>query len=280
MTEFCVSEIQVADVTLVLDSVLESWGEDDSALPSLLDGSYAEPATLAFWMACARRAGPEDILIDVGAFTGLFTLLGVKASTIGKVIAFEPSAVTYGRLVRNIHLNGAASRVIPCNLAAAEVEKTARFPHRWGIYAMCSGESFLTDQADHTQPAFCVPLDVLLDPLADAPYLSSQAQPVWPYRRVAAIKIDVERSEPQVLAGAQGLIAAYRPVIIAEVIDDAATRAMTAFAAGIGYQIAHIGHEANVAMFPPEDPHAAADLAAAIACPATVSGRRRLRFSP
>lgn len=47
-----------------------------------------------------------DIFVDVGANIGLFTVIGAKVvGPTGRVYAFEPSALAYGRLTQNVMLN-------------------------------------------------------------------------------------------------------------------------------------------------------------------------------
>ena len=68
------------------------------------------------------RAG--DIFVDVGANIGLFTVIGAKiVGSTGKVYAFEPSAVTYGRLTQNVRLN--RLRNVEClQLALSDQDET------------------------------------------------------------------------------------------------------------------------------------------------------------
>jgi FkbM family methyltransferase len=50
---------------------------------------------------------PDDTVIDCGAYIGEFTLYAAAAiGPSGRVIAFEPDAGIYGRLLANIELNG------------------------------------------------------------------------------------------------------------------------------------------------------------------------------
>jgi len=55
------------------------------------------------WFHLAARAG---IVLDVGAHVGFYALLAAHANPKGRVFAFEPHPSVYGRLIRNLSLNG------------------------------------------------------------------------------------------------------------------------------------------------------------------------------
>jgi FkbM family methyltransferase len=267
-----INEVFADDVCVLMESIVSHWGEDDNVVQGILAGTYNEHVAIKFWSLLALKAPFGEILVDVGAYTGVFSLIAAKCSWINKIIAFEPSAVTFGRMVQNIALNGVESRIIPCNLAAHDAEKVIPMPHQWGHYALCSGESFEAQQTDHSQPAFCVPLDCLLTPSQSVHYLNSKTNSPWPFSRVAAIKIDVEGAEISVLKGARQLIARDKPVIIAEALGAAAETALAEFASSVGYAITRIGTEWNFAMYAHGDDHAKALLERATGRPAVLRG--------
>ncbi len=277
--QLTVTEIFVDDVRVLAESILYPWGDDDNVVEAVLAGSYNESVSLKLWSLLAQKAPVGEIVVDVGAYTGIFSILAARSSWINKIVAFEPSAITFGRLVQNITLNGVNGRIIPCNLAASDTEALLTMPHRWGHYALCSGESFDTVEIDHTQPAFGVPLDSLLVPSRSVHYLNSQSSSPWPFSRVAAIKIDVEGAEIAVLTGARALIARDRPVIIAEALGTSAEAALAAFAGSVGYTIQRVGNEWNFALFAEGDETAEMMLERATAHPAVLRGVRRFRYA-
>jgi len=62
-----------------------------------------ESATTRMFFAAARRA---RVVVDVGANTGIYTLLACAASPHCRVVAFEPVPRVFRRLEENIALNG------------------------------------------------------------------------------------------------------------------------------------------------------------------------------
>jgi FkbM family methyltransferase len=277
-TELVINELYADDIPILIESILNPWGDDDNVVEAILAGTYPDSASVKLWTLLAIKAGADEIMIDVGAYTGIFSMVAARASWVGKIVAFEPSAATYGRLVQNITLNGAGSRLVPCNLAVTAAEGTLSMPHRWGHYTLCSGDCFEADEYDHSQPAFGIPLDSLMHPSSSLPFLNSKSNSVWPFERVAAIKIDVEGAEPDVLEGARQLIARDRPVILAEALSKKAEEALAAFAQGMNYHVRRIGTEWNFALFSAEDVRAIELVDQAVARPTVLRGVRRLRY--
>jgi FkbM family methyltransferase len=61
-----------------------------------------EPSTIA-WI---NNFEPHDVLWDVGANIGIYSLYAAKVKSVATVLAFEPAAFNYALLCDNIRLNG------------------------------------------------------------------------------------------------------------------------------------------------------------------------------
>jgi FkbM family methyltransferase len=187
---------------------------------------HAEPELAALH----RFLSAGDVLVDVGANIGLFTLLGAHlVGPGGRVLAVEPGRVSIGRLEANLALN-TLPQVSLVRAALADA------PGEMALYHVALGDdpqaySLLSDGSDMAREMVQV---TTLDRLAEAEGLT----------RLDCIKIDVEGAEPMVLAGGEATLARFRPIIIFEVnapigLGDAegADSASAAFAAlrGLGY---------------------------------------------
>ena len=65
-----------------------------------------------------------DIVLDIGANVGIFSLLGAQVvGNTGKIFAFEPSQITYNALLENLKLNQ-VSNIYPQKLALSNTEGT------------------------------------------------------------------------------------------------------------------------------------------------------------
>jgi len=74
-----------------------------------------EPETLE-WIQ--RFFRPEDVIYDIGANIGLYSLFAAKhLRSRCKIYAFEPEALNYAKLNKNIYTNGLSGCVVPCCLA-------------------------------------------------------------------------------------------------------------------------------------------------------------------
>lgn len=177
-----------------------------SKLDRLRARTYAtkEPETLE-WIELYFQQG--DVMYDIGANIGLYGLFAAKwLRGQCKVYAFEPEALNYAQLSRNIFLNNLSGIVLPCCVAVTDRLCFDRFylnPHNFekmagnqlssgsalhsfGIAVDYNGESF---QPFHQQGMVGVSLDHLWQ--------------VWGLDFPNHIKIDVDGLEEKVIVGGQ-----------------------------------------------------------------------------
>lgn len=155
---------------------------------------FKEPATIE-WIS---RLGPDDVLADVGANVGMYS---IWAAAIGgaRVFAFEPESQNYALLNRNIALNGLGARVTAFCLALSDASGYAElhlseFVPGSSCHAYGEAVNF---RLEPVRPAFsqgCVA--ARLDDLVAAGALP---QPTH-------LKIDVDGFEHKVIAGAANAV--------------------------------------------------------------------------
>jgi FkbM family methyltransferase len=61
-----------------------------------------------------------DVLYDIGANVGIFTVYAAKSGKAAKVVSFEPESQNYAILNENIYLNGLQDRVLSLNIALSD----------------------------------------------------------------------------------------------------------------------------------------------------------------
>jgi FkbM family methyltransferase len=255
MTRYtCLSRLRFGDCNFLLESVLDPWGEDDPLVADCLAGKFDENTSLSYWLYLVSREESDALFVDVGAYAGIYSLLAAKKRPSCKVLALEAASVTYGRLVRNVVLNSVETTVCAAHFAAWEEATTLDFTHRYGIYSMCPGDSAIHGaEIDHTESVFSIALDQLLNSRREFPgAIGSRSLGIKTYDRLAAIKIDVEGAELNVLRGAVGILKHQKPTIICEVLSPEAQAAVTDFVAQFGYVVEPLGGERNVMLVPAE----------------------------
>ena len=164
---------------------------------------YGEYLDLKVFLDVARRA---TTILDIGANTGLYSILAAKVCPTGRILAFEPYAVNADRLRYNLALNrainvdvrevvvgaqnGRIAFAVPeypriCDVASADLDFTQQHYRRWLSYKSVTLPVRSTDAVVEESRL----------------------------NRVDLLKIDVENRELDVLRGAAQTIAQFRPVI-------------------------------------------------------------------
>lgn len=252
---FQLTTLEFGPARFLMESILDSWGEDDPIVASAVEGEFDENQMLSYWAYLARSAQPGDLFLDVGSYAGLFSLLASRMNNAIRVAAFEAATVTYARLIRNVILNKLETVICSGHFAAWHETGTLDLRHRYGVYSMCPGESAVQPGAeiDHSE---CVPsmaLDQLIakdGPLPGA--FGSLSLGLKTVDSVAAIKIDVEGAEANVLAGAVRIIESCRPHILCELLTEESVERTKAFLEGFNYGVVSIGDERNYHLVPLE----------------------------
>lgn len=185
-------------------SIAELYGakfvrEGDRIIASVDSGKPFEPDTISVWKKICSNGG---VVVDVGAYTGLFSILASMRGC--KVHAFEPWTENRKRFRLNALLNNVDCR---------------------------ANEEAVSDRVGKVQ---LMVNSRVRDLTSGASLVKEEGTPYWVktttldslcLRECAAIKIDVERAEPLVIAGALDTLRRLKPVLIAEVLgDDEKTR--------------------------------------------------------
>ncbi|MEJ7785728.1 MAG: FkbM family methyltransferase [Solirubrobacteraceae bacterium] len=187
-----------------------------------------EPGTLAFLRAELR---PGDVFCDVGACTGLYTILAAKlVGPQGAVYAFEAHAASFNALLVNIASNGVSDRTKALSLLLGRESGFVDLAYT----RLGSGSSRTIAHGDSIEGAQVatrgteVKRAATLDELVEADVLSAPT----------VVKIDVDGHELAVLGGMQSLLAGeQRPrALQVEVDPEVADRVLAEFS-DYGYRL-------------------------------------------
>jgi len=189
----------------------------------------ADSSTRGFWLGYwelgnqrlfAAHLRPGDVVYDIGAHVGLYTLLSsARVRTEGHVYAFEPLPRNLHYLRRHIELN----RLSNCTVVAAAVSDCAGL-RRFDPTVHDSAGHFSSDGAVSVQT-------IVLDEFV------STGLGIRPPN---AIKINAEGAEMEVLSGGRRTIAEYSPMIFLSTHSDKTHQECSEFLTSAGYFLRHL----------------------------------------
>jgi FkbM family methyltransferase len=163
-------------------------------------------AQIAFYR---RLASPGSLIIDVGAHTGDTTVpMGLASGPEGLVLGLEPNPYVFKILEKNASLNPGKMKLVPLPFAATPADGT--FTFHYSDASFCNGGylSQLEGQAsDHNYELEVTGKDF-------DRYLRTHYADWLP--RLELLKVDAEGFDKDILENLSGIIAEYRPSIMAE----------------------------------------------------------------
>jgi len=169
--------------------------DDSVPLKYLWRGNYEE-FSLEIWHQITRS---NNFSVDVGAHTGIYSIIANINKNFNNVISIEPYFLNYSRLIDNLKINKIDTKL--CFLAAASnftgsCKFKIKAPKDFNHYKTQGGK--ISQEGQLVTPA------VEIDKLGI-------------HKTVDAIKIDTEGHEYEVLSGSIKIIQLYKPHIIIEI---------------------------------------------------------------
>ena len=179
--------------------------------------AYEAPTPGLIVSLCQGGAGA---VLDVGANTGVFSLLAAASSPVSEVFAFEPLGHIRQILDANLSLNPSLSpRVHVHACALSNRTGSSRF------FETVNDQGFLTTSSSlEASHARCVDGGKFLDGEVETITVDAWAERYLGDMPIRLMKIDVESHEYAVIEGAAAMIARHRPMIILEVLPGAEVR--------------------------------------------------------
>lgn len=163
---------------------------------------WSERATVEYFL---DLAGQADLLIDVGANTGIYSLIAKAANRELQIVAIEPSNANYAALEENIALNG--FDITALKAAATDTDGTVTLYDLPEISYSASLEEGWREGTTARS--------------VEGLRLDTIVQRECPTKQHILIKMDVEGHEPQAVRGALGLCArSQKPAFVMEIIRD------------------------------------------------------------
>lgn len=177
--------------------------------------------------------------LDVGAFTGCYSLVAATVNPSLRALAFEPVPGVYDRLTTNIAINNLASRVTAIPAAVSNSNGTERFfiPDRpmpdTGFLQSSLRES---EEAGTWHPVQTTTIEAALP---DGFH-------------VDLVKIDVEDAEGPVVESMRDVLEQHRPTILIEFLATGSYEQAGAVLGELGYDISHLTDVGRVPVAQPQ----------------------------
>lgn len=178
-----------------------------------------EATSLALW---AKLAQSSPFVVDVGSYTGVYSLAAACANPKCKVLAFEALDRNYSRLLLNRAVNNLGN-VQTIGKAVSDRDGALELNIYAGDAVLVSGSSLVGKESAIAVEKKVVPTVQLDNFLRDKP------------ARVGQMKIDAEGAEHLVLAGAREVIKRDMPDLFIELLTSADLHSLATFFDGLGY---------------------------------------------
>ncbi|MBL7725350.1 MAG: FkbM family methyltransferase [Chitinophagaceae bacterium] len=189
-----------------------------------------EKESIKIWMKLCEKS---TVIFDIGANTGIYSLIAKCVNPASQVFAFEPVARVFEKLKANIELN--KYDIISSDAAISDKDGTAMFydlPTEH-VYSVTINKNL---NAPGIQTIETKVQTLTLDTFIRQHNIS----------RIDLMKIDVETHEPEVLEGFSEYLLQYRPAMLIEILNDEVGRRVSDLVKGAGYYYFNIDEVGSI----------------------------------
>lgn len=209
---------------MIVDGIHLTDHTNDMVAKSIISGSW-EPASRELWKKYVSELPFRAVVWDIGAYTGIYSLIAAKQRPDIYVTAFEPHPTIYSTLLDNINANQ-LHQISAENFAVADENKTCRLNITNNI-KMPSGSSLI----DIGKP---IQTTIEINAVTGDEYSRNSLE------IPSLIKIDVEGFEIEVLSGMKGLLENHKPIMLIEILSEDVLSKIIDFLSVYGYTIHRI----------------------------------------
>lgn len=194
-------------------------GHDDGVALRCFWNNHYEKKTLEIW---SLLSNVEGIILDIGAHTGIYSLIANKFLKKGAVLSFEPHFLNFSRLNLNLRANEFSTSTIFMN-AVGEKNELLPFSVSKNLDMLTSGGRIGKVTNQISKPIQTIAIDTFLDDVGK--------------NNVKLIKIDVEGYEYKCFLGMTKTLIASRPIIFFECVTKNYNSEIYLFLKNHGYKI-------------------------------------------
>lgn len=163
-----------------------------------------EKESIKLWI---KLCEDSDVIVDIGANTGVYSLVAKTVKPNARVYAFEPVARVYKKLRENIQLN--AFDIHTYEQAASNFNGTAM------IYDTDSEHTYSVTVNKNMYSSETTVIASTIETITLDSFIKNNQ-----IEKIDLIKIDVETHEAEVLEGYSEFLSAHKPTMLIEILTD------------------------------------------------------------
>jgi FkbM family methyltransferase len=189
-----------------------------------------EKVSIGLWIQLCRNAG---VIVDIGANTGVYSLVAKAVNATSKVFAFEPVERVFYKLLENTRIN--EYDIVCIKKAVSNYSGTAV------IYDTLEEHvySVTVNKNIHGNSTAVKKFEVETITLKE--FIAN-----YKLSTIDLLKIDVETHEPEVLEGFGTYLNKYRPTMFVEVLNNEVGLKINELVKGLGYLFFNIDENKGV----------------------------------
>jgi FkbM family methyltransferase len=219
---------------IISQKSFQMYLRDDSYMENVIlsKGLYGdwERESLKIWAELSKKS---QIVIDIGANTGIYSLLAQNNNPKAKIIAIEPVDINFGVLSKNIKQNR-----FPINAEKVALSDKEGFAKMYMLKDRLNYMTSVNDDRYALHPEIKGNLEVVEIEVPIKPY--SYIHQKYNLNDINLIKIDVEGHEITIIREMQTYLEKYKPSILIEIIGDDSANELDKIFGKIGYKFVSI----------------------------------------
>lgn len=194
-----------------------------------LSGGW-EKESIKVWIKLCKNSGT---IFDIGANTGIYSLVAKAVNPSSVVYAFEPVSRVFKKLKKNIELNH--YDIYPVQKAVSNFDGKAVIYDRPSdhIYSVTVNKNLAAPDTEVIETTIST---ISLDSFIRKNAVSG----------IDLLKIDVETHEPEVLKGFSEYLKQYKPAMLIEILNEDVGEKINTITSGLDYLYFNIDEERGV----------------------------------
>ena len=194
-----------------------------------LDGGW-EKESIGLWQKLCETS---HVILDIGANTGVYSLIAKAVNPSSTVYAFEPVKRVFDKLQQNIRLNGFDIMAVEKAVSNSEGTAVIYDPQDEHVLSVTVNKNLASPDIKVVEQKI---FTTTLDSFIRENNLTA----------IDLIKIDVETHEPEVLEGFSEYLMKFKPTLLIEILDDGIGKKIENILRDSGYNYYNIDENAGI----------------------------------